>query len=313
LPAAVEPQAKGRGWQVELCTKTGLSVRTAAVVIDATGDANATALAGFPVTVAEENQPATLPCTARGYDLDGLDIEALDRAFEAEVSAGRLAYTDVSWNTTGPNVGGWLRSHGGNASHIHHINARDSEGKTELELTSRQRLFRLYRFLRKQPGLEGLTIEHVAAECGVRETATIQGKRTVSVDDYQSGRLWDDAVCYAFYPIDLHQSSGSGLDKQYLDEGLVPTVPRGALLPAGSRYFLVAGRCIASDRLANSALRVQATCMATGQAAGAMAALSASSGVDPEEVPLGDVHNLLRNHGAIVPDGIPPTGPRVQR
>ena len=90
-----------------------------------------------------------------------------------------------------------------------------------------------------------------------------------------------------------------------LAEGVVPTLPRGALLPAGSNNFLVAGRCIASDRLANSALRVQATSMATGQAAGAMAALSASTGVDPEELPLADVYALLREHDAIVPGDKP--------
>ena len=78
-------------------------------------------------------------------------------------------------------------------------------------------------------------------------------------------------------------------------------MPRGALLPIGSRNFLVAGRCLSSDRLANSALRVQATCMATGQAAGAMAALSAATGVDPEFLDLADIRAMLRQCGAIVP------------
>ena len=41
--------------------------------------------------------------------------------------------------------------------------------------------------------------------------------------------------------------------------------------------------------------------MATGQAAGAMAALSARTGVAPGALPLADVHALLCEHGAIVP------------
>ena len=112
--------------------------------------------------------------------------------------------------------------------------------------------------MRKQPGLEKLRVESIASECGVRETATIVGKKTVTVEDYVSGVVWADAVCYAFYPIDVHQAEQSGLDCRPLREGVVPTIPRGALLPAGSRNFLVAGRCLSSDRLANSALRVQA-------------------------------------------------------
>jgi len=64
---------------------------------------------------------------------------------------------------------------------------------------------------------------------------------------------------------------------------------------------IVLGRCLSSDRLANSALRVQATCMATGQAAGALAALAARAGIDPEAVPLDDLDALLRQHASIVP------------
>ncbi|MBT6149356.1 MAG: FAD-dependent oxidoreductase [Gemmatimonadetes bacterium] len=299
--ADVRSQAEGHAWQVTLCTKSGLTELDAAVVIDATGDANATKLAGLPVHVPDENQPATLTCEAGGYDPADLDIDSINRAFDAEVRAGRLSYTDASWSTTEPNIGRWLHSYGVQANHIHHINARDSDGKTRLELTSRRSLLRLYRFLRQQPGLEKLVIEQVSPECGVRETATIQGMATVTAEDYQSGRVWEDAVCHSYYPIDLHISSGTGLDMVMLAEGVVPTIPRAALLPAGSRNFIVAGRCISSDRLANSALRVQASCMATGQAAGAMAALSVKCGLAPEELPMADVRSLLREHKAIVP------------
>lgn len=301
MVAGAEFRADGQSWQVTLCTKSGLTQVAGRVMIDSTGDANAAELAGFPLSVPGESQPATLSCLAGGYVLEDLDIDAINRAYDKAVRAGQLAYTDASWNTTHADVGAWLRKRGENAGHIHHVNARDSQGRTRLELEARKSLLRLYRFLRQQPGLERLEVIRVAPECGVRETATIRGKRTVTVADYQSGRVWDDAVCYSFYPIDLHGACANGLRCEPLAEGVVPTVPRGALLPSGSRSFLVAGRCISSDRLANSALRVQATCMATGQAAGAMAALSARTRVDPEELPIADVRRLLREHGAIVP------------
>lgn len=303
--ARISRQSGRPDWQVTLCTKNGLTELAAAVVVDCTGDANAASVAGLPVNVPDTTQPATLSCRASGYDMASLDMEKINEAFAKEVKAGRMTCTDAGWNTTSPNVGQWLRSGGNNASHVHHINAGDSEGKTRLELEARAGLIRLYRFLRTQPGLENLVIDCVSPECGVRETATIQGKSIVTVDDYQSGRKWDDSICYAFYPIDLHRSDGDGLHKVPLTEGIVPTVPRGALLPDGSTNFLVAGRCISSDRLANSALRVQATCMATGQAAGAIAALSAQRGIDPELLPIEDIHRLLHEHAAIVPAGRP--------
>jgi hypothetical protein len=293
--------AKESGWQATLCTKSGLVELAAGVLIDATGDANAAVMAGLPIVIPDENQPSTLACRVGGYRFEDLDIEAINWAFDAEVKAGRMSYTDVSWSTTGPSIEPWLRGYGGGKAHIPSINARDSEGRTQLELESRKSLLRLYRFLRGQPGLENLTVEHLSPECGVRETAVIRGKSRITADDYRSGRVWDDAICNSFYPIDVHTSDGEGLHKRDLAIGVVPTVPRGALLPAGSRNFIVAGRCISSDREANSALRTQATCMATGQAAGAMAALSTATGVDPEDLPIGDLQALLRKHGAIVP------------
>jgi hypothetical protein len=66
----------------------------------------------------------------------------------------------------------------------------------------------------------------------------------------------------------------------------------------------VAGRCLSSDREANSALRVECPCFAMGQVAGALAALSARMGVDPGELPLDDLYALLREHGAIIPGDV---------
>jgi hypothetical protein len=145
-------------------------------------------------------------------------------------------------------------------------------------------------------------IDSFACECGVRESVTIKGKANVTFEDYWSGRLWPDAVCYSFYPIDVHDVEGHGIDIRPLPEGVVPTIPRRAMLPHGSRNLIVAGRCISCDKQAQSALRVEASCMAMGQAAGAMAALSARRGMDPEELSMSEIRGLLEEHGAIVPE-----------
>jgi DNA-directed RNA polymerase specialized sigma24 family protein len=54
-------------------------------------------------------------------------------------------------------------------------------------------------------------------------------------------------------------------------------------------------------RKANSALRVQASCMAMGQAAGATAALAVQRNTPPLNVPLKDIRTLLARHGTIIP------------
>ena len=125
------------------------------------------------------------------------------------------------------------------------------------------------------------------------------GQATITHDDYTAGRHFDDAVCHSFYPIDLHDRGG--VVPKPLTPGTVPTVPLGALVPRDSRHLLVAGRSVSSDRLANSALRVQASCMAMGQAAGAAAALAIQNATTPAAVDRDELHELLRQHNAIVP------------
>ncbi|MHB9133896.1 MAG: FAD-dependent oxidoreductase [Armatimonadota bacterium] len=297
MPAAVR---RGDGcWDVTICTKTGLQTTTAAVLIDATGDANVVTLAGFDVVRPEIVQPATLSMMCAGYDPESLDYPALAAAAEKAIAAGELKTTDISWWNDGPKS--FLRGRGRNANHLRAPRAETSEGRSAVEVEARRAALRAYRFFRRQPGLEHFVIESVCVETGIRETVTIRGKHTITVDEYAAGVVYDDAVCYAFYPVDEHLNDGAGVNYRPLNEAVLPTIPRGALLPAESAGLLVAGRCLASDRAAHSALRVEAPCMAMGQAAGALAALAVQTGVDVADVPIADLHVLLREHGAIVP------------
>ncbi len=157
----------------------------------------------------------------------------------------------------------------------------------------------MLRFLRSLPGLENVTIHSMCPETSIRETYRIDGEHEVTVEEYVSGKRHGDALCYSFYPIDLHDKAG--VRPKHLTGEVVPTIPLRALVPKKSRNFLVAGRCAGSDQLANSALRVQASCMAMGQAAGATAALAARADLTPLDVPLKSIWAMLRKHGAIVP------------
>jgi hypothetical protein len=285
------------GWTVTLCGKEGLHEVTAGVLVDCTGDANAARLAGCRLVRQDELQPGTIVAYGAGYRFEDLDMHTIEAAAAEAIEQGELRISDFGW--TDPPAEAWLKSYGGNRTHVCDIDGETSEGKTAAEIEGRRALMRLYRFFRTQPGLEHFHFSGMAPECGIRETVTIEGRKTITLQDYTSGKLWEDAVCYSYYPIDLHLPHG--IKGWSLEEGVLPTIPRGAMLPAGVDGLIVAGRCIAGDRLANSAYRVEATCMATGQAAGAMAALAASRGGDAEAPPMAEVHELLRSHGAIVP------------
>ncbi len=83
--------------------------------------------------------------------------------------------------------------------------------------------------------------------------------------------------------------------------GVVPTIPLRALIPKKSENFLVAGRCVSSDREANSALRVQASCMGMGQAAGAAAVIANKRKTTPLQVPIDEVKQLISFHDGLIP------------
>ena len=176
------------------------------------------------------------------------------------------------------------------AVYVHGADSSTSITRTKANLAGRKAILKKIRSKR---------LIHMQPEAACRESYRIQGETVITHKDYTSGRVFKDAVCFAFYPVDLH--TRGGVKPKPLTKGVVPTVPLRALVPKNSRNIIVAGRSVSSDRLANSGLRVQASCMAMGQAAGAAAALAAQKNATPLEIPLEDIRELLRKHRAIVP------------
>jgi len=291
-PAEIVEHPKG-GWKV---TTVGKGTQTEIVcnqLIDCTGNALAVSLAGFNRLRGAEIQPGTLMFRIGGYSLDQLDMPQITRAFKEAVDRGILIKGEFL------NVGSLLHKAGDNVQHIAAADATTSTSHTIANLKGRASLLRTVKFLRTLPGLERLKVLDMQHETASRETYRIDSTYQITHEDYVTGRIFDDAVSYSYYPIDLHDENG--VVPKHLKEGFVATIPLRALIPQGSRNLIVAGRCLGSDRLANSALRVQASCMGMGQAAAAAAVIAHSQGKTPADVPMADLRQLLTGHGAIVP------------
>jgi len=289
------------GVEILLACKEQPVLVQAEQVIDCTGDANLCGLLGYAMQPAQDPavsdglQPATLINDIEGYRLSDLN-EAAFRAFLADLERqGKLTPADYQGHDL------WHQLTVGRFSmHIAAPGADTSAGKTALEQNARATLARIVTNLRAFPGLEGLRVSCFMDECGVRETNRILGEVTMDVDSYVNATRWPDAVCYAFYPVDRHQTTG--IYQIFLQPEKVPTVPYRALLPKGSNRVSVAGRCISCDRDTQSAVRVMAPCMAMGQAAGVAAALAAQNGCSLQAVAYADLVQGLKLLGAIVPE-----------
>ena len=172
------------GAELDICTRSGLQRIRSGRVIDCTGDAVVTELAGYEVIHPFPCQPATFSCKLSGYDPTALDWDCLKAAADQAVSNGELLYTDLGWNTQAF-TGHFLRVFGDNGNHILPENpSHSAEGRNALEQAGRASLLRAWRFLRRQKGLENLQMEVKAFECGVRESSVIRGEYTISDLDY---------------------------------------------------------------------------------------------------------------------------------
>ncbi len=253
----------------------------------------------FPQAVTKTSEGWQVDCVGFGTKRRVLCQQIIDCTGGAEV-AGLLGLPRLREQEHQPGsflyMLGKAHEPGRNQIHrlyVHGADSINSRTVTAANLAGRKSILKGLR-------AKDLRLMHLQPEASFRESYRIQGETVITVEDYTTGRLFDDAVCYAFYPVDLHTKSG--VKPKPLAKGTVPTIPLGALVPKGSSNLMVAGRCVSSDRLANSGLRVQASCMAMGQAAGVAAALAVARHTTPLKVPLKEIHEMLRNHNAIIPN-----------
>lgn len=266
-------------------------------LVDCTGNGQLCALAGAERLRENVTQPGTFNFVIKaGMDVAEAEenVEDIRKRYKEALERGDVRPEDFRHG-----IMAIIRGH--NSNYIYGADNSTGPLRSETNIRARQSMLRALRFIRSLPGGDKARLVSMMPEVGVRETWRVKGRYVMTEEDYRSGKVWPDSIAYAFYPIDIHVNE-SGVKPSHLQEGVVATIPFRALLPEGVDNLLVAGRCISSDRLANSALRVQATCMSGGQAAGAAAALAAKKAVAPHELDMDELKKLLVLHKAVVPE-----------
>ena len=266
-------------------------------IVDATGNATVAALAGARREKSPDDlrQPGSFFfwISSKGAKFDAA---AVDRAFRKAVADGELLPTDVHVG-----MSYFIRKGGGSGCYVPLADNSTPEARADTNRRGIEARDRVLAFIRRQPGLENVSLVSSAREVGVRETYRVVGEKTISERAYLDGVVEEDALCWSYWMVDAHSAKRSHARLVFHKEGKIGSVPLGAMLPKGVGDMLVAGRAVSSDHGANSALRVQASCMAMGQAAGVVAAFAASRRCDPREVPLEDIKAKLSEIGHIVP------------
>ena len=173
------------------------------------------------------------------------------------------------------------------------------------------------RELRAIPGNERIFLIESASELGVRSSRRVTGIKVVTADDAWHFRKQPDGIARSSWEIDIH--SARDMNKPAVDyddpayclrieqmkNGDYFDIPYGCLVPAGVDGLLVAGRCLSAEHEAQASLRIQQTCMATGEAAGLAAALSIGQNLQPAQLPAAMLVTELQQRRANVEPAFP--------
>lgn len=183
-------------------------------------------------------------------------------------------------------------------NHEYGIKAFDAPAITEATIRARAEVFQVVRGLRKLGGpWKGLQVVATPEQIGVRDGRRIHGRYTVQREDLATGARHEDAVTRATFGVDIHALDRESNDKKAIIHADFKfhayDIPYRALIARDVDGLLMAGRCISGDFVAHASYRVTGNAVAMGEAAGAAAAVAASSGKLPHELPWAAVSQML--------------------
>jgi hypothetical protein len=300
-------------------SKSGRQAILAERVIDATGDADVAFRAGAPY---RKDPKEKLMGVSVSFGCSGVDVEELleytrkhplriaDWARETSGKEQDLFYTrtgdafdratEAGEIPVGTLRGGpWWHSlrETGEATYINSVHMRgvdptDVQDLTKAEMEGRQRAVWAIEAMRKYtPGFSNARLRTFGSSLGTRESRKIIGAYNITERDIKNQARFEDSI---------------GIFPEFLDGyGVVfiPTtgryfqVPFGITLPETIDNLLVAGRCVAGDKISHAATRQMMCCAVTGQGTGVAAAVAVKDGVTCRQVDISSVQKALEKQG----------------
>jgi hypothetical protein len=305
-------------------SKNGREALLGRVVIDCSGDADVAYRAGVPCEKGNAEggmQPPTLMFCLSGVDTEKLrfSIASQPRTYltdfipaeyfgqnnqfivvglrelmqKAREEQGIEIPNERTIIITGLRQGeAWL-----NMTRVQGVDGTDARSLSFGEIESRRQIDNIFKYLKGYvPGFENAHFSKTAPFLGIRETRRIVGQYVMTQEDVLGCRHFDDSIAVASYPIDIHRPADKGCTLIWC--GDCYDIPYRSLVPQKVENLLVAGRSISTTHEAMGAIRVMATCMAMGEAAGRAARLAIGNGVTPDKIDVRELQKELLANGA---------------
>ncbi len=287
--------------------KSGRSYIEAKRVVDSTGDGDVAAYAGVPYFKGREGDGLMQPCTVM-FKVGGVDysracfLHSFETTFETEKGelqalakkilpfpAGHvLLYKQPTPGTVCCNMTNAIG-----------IDGTDAESITKGLKICRSQMIPIVKFLREYaPGYENCYIISSASLLGIRETRHFEGLESLNEHNILDAEFFDNwVVREAFFNFDVHNMTGPSLDKTGVQDKFTQTkyytIPYGCLVPKKIDGLLLSGRNISGSHLAHSNFRIMSVCTATGEAAGAAAAISVKQNISVRDVNVKEIQDAV--------------------
>jgi len=277
---------------------SGREAWKAKVFIDTTGNGDLAAYAGCGFDYGQpetgKTQPMSLMAILVGLDEKALVEEGLmgakggttepsKRKFHDEILRGGInaSYTMPTMFAIRPGMVAVM------ANHQYGVSALDAGQISKATIEGRKEVNRIVDGLRSLGGIwKDVRIATTGAQIGIREGRRIHGLYTLTGDDLVKGARFDDAVCRATFSVDVHsleKNSGGG----YGTHGIKAQpydIPLRSLIAKDVNGLMMAGRCLSGDFFAHASYRVTGNAVATGEAAGMVAAQAALENKLPQQI-----------------------------
>ena len=290
-------------------TKQGPIDARAKIVVDASGDADVVAMAGFPNFVGDDGrvQNPTMIFRMMGvnvekfvnaYGSDTIMPERVSAMIRAKHGAGdyKLPRSKVwLFTTTRPNelLCNCTRIIGSDGRELNTLSWRDF---TDAEIEGRLQAREYARFFSDNLiGCENAFINDTGVQVGVRQTRQAAGVKRLMNADVLRGTKLPDGIAVSPWPIELHTGERPRVEWLLND---FYEIPYGCFVPERGEGLLVAGRCLSAEHEAVASARVTAQCFSYGHAIGHAAVVAIKDKIAPRRIDGRDVRAQLNANGA---------------
>ena len=270
---------------LSVCThsKSGKEEFQGKIFVDATGDGDVGYFAGCQYEIGLHEgtvrQPMSLFALVSGLRYE--DVKSFDNAVEPPSGESPKRLLNKALEEIGILPSQTLPAlyHLSNdlylftVTHEYGYQSENANDLTAATLHARTEIHQIAKTLRKQGGIwRNIRVAATAETIGARDGRRILGVETVTREDILNSKRFDDAVCTAYFPMDVHAvSSEETSGYSYVGKTSGYGIPAGALIAKDMENLLMAGKCISGDFYAQASYRVTGIAAATGEQAGAMA------------------------------------------